>query len=224
MENFSQGSRKVLGWSAPNAIRLVDLAIAGNGLDWPAGSCRPWLTLKATGSTLGQRRYLPSCRTRVFSTSANFESKLAVRALMWWANSGTPRSSCICPLITYQGAPVARRRHFFPVAVCYSSLNKKLLDTKHDRKKVESSLCGKVKKRQGTCKEPAGNSRWEWTSGISTPRPLWGTGEWQKKLKSALRDEREYHEKYLQCTEKVEASHYSRNEGLQNQLQERTYT
>jgi len=28
----------------PNAIRLVDLAIAGDGLDWPAGSCRPWRT------------------------------------------------------------------------------------------------------------------------------------------------------------------------------------
>ena len=33
----------------------------------------------ATGSTLGQRMYLPSCRTRAFPTSANFESKLAVR-------------------------------------------------------------------------------------------------------------------------------------------------
>jgi hypothetical protein len=110
-ENLSQGSRKVLGWSARYAIRFVDLVIAGDGLDWPAGSFRPWLTPKATGSTLGQRRYLPSCRTREFPTSANFESKLAVRALMWPANSGTPRSSCICLLLKYQGAPVARRRH-----------------------------------------------------------------------------------------------------------------
>jgi len=46
-----------------------------------------------------------------FPASANFESKFSVRALMWSANSGTPRSSCICLLLTYQGAPVARRRH-----------------------------------------------------------------------------------------------------------------
>jgi hypothetical protein len=64
------------------------------------GSCRSWLTLQATGSTLGQRKYLPSCRTRGFLTSDNFESKLAIRALMWSANSGTPRSSSICLLRT----------------------------------------------------------------------------------------------------------------------------
>jgi len=81
--NLSQGSRKVLGWSAPSAILLVDLAIEGDGLDWPAGSCRPWLRLQATGSTLGQHVYLSSCGTRGFSMSYNFESKLAVRALMW---------------------------------------------------------------------------------------------------------------------------------------------
>jgi len=43
----------------------------------------------------------------------------------------------------------------------------------------------------------------------------------KKKLESALRDKREYHEKYLQSTEKVEAAHYSVNEGLQNRLQEK---
>ena len=92
-----------------NAIRSVDLAIAGDGLDWPAGPCRPWLSRQATVSTLGQRKYLPSCRTRGFSTSANFESKLVVRALMWSPNSGTPRSSCtcICLLLKYRGPPLA---------------------------------------------------------------------------------------------------------------------
>jgi hypothetical protein len=110
-KNLIQGNRKALGLSAPNAIRLVDLAIAGDGLDWLAGPCRPWLSRQVTGSTLGQRKYLPSCRTRGFFTSANFESKFAVRALTWSANSGRPRSSCICLLLTYQGAPVARRRH-----------------------------------------------------------------------------------------------------------------
>jgi hypothetical protein len=108
-ENLSQGIRKALGFMGPNAIRLVDLAIAGDGLDWPAGPCRPWLSPQATGSTLGWLKYLPSCRTRVSPTSANFESKLAVRALIWSANSGTRRSSYICLLLTYQGAPLARR-------------------------------------------------------------------------------------------------------------------
>ena len=30
---------------------------------------------------------------------------------MWSANSGTPRSTCICLLLTYQGVPAARGRH-----------------------------------------------------------------------------------------------------------------
>ena len=102
-ENPSQGNRRVFSWSAPNAIRLVDLATAGDGLDWPAVPCHPWLSRQATGSTLGQLKYLPICRTRGFPTSANFESKLSVRALMWSANIGTARSSCICLLLTYQG-------------------------------------------------------------------------------------------------------------------------
>jgi hypothetical protein len=83
----------------------------GHCARWPRLACRPWLSRQATGSTLGQRKYLPSYRTRGFPPSANFESKLAVRALMWSANNGTPRSSCICLLLTYHWAPVARRRH-----------------------------------------------------------------------------------------------------------------
>ena len=90
-ENLCQVIRMSLGWEAPNVIRLVDLAMAGDGLDWPAGPCRPSLSCQATGSTLGQCKNLPSCRTRGFPTSANFELKLAVRALMWSANNGTPR-------------------------------------------------------------------------------------------------------------------------------------
>jgi len=110
-ENLSQGNRMALGCSALNAIGSVNLAIMGNGLNWPAAPCRPLLSRQTTGSTLGQLKYLPSCHTREFPTSANFESKILVRALMWSANSRTPRSSCICLLLTYQGAPVARRRH-----------------------------------------------------------------------------------------------------------------
>ena len=80
-ENLSQFSRKALGLSAPNAIRLVDLAIAGDGLDWLAGYCRPWLTPQATVSTLGQR----ICRVPVQWGSPRqltFESKLAVRGVL----------------------------------------------------------------------------------------------------------------------------------------------
>ena len=109
--NHSQGNGRALDWPALNAICLVDLAIAGDGLDWPADPCGSWLSRKATWSTLVQRKYLQSCRIRGFPISANFESKLAVRARIWSANSGTPRPSCICLLLTYQGAPVARRRH-----------------------------------------------------------------------------------------------------------------
>jgi len=111
MENLSQGNRIALSCSAPNVIHFVNLAIAGDGHDWPAVPCHPWHSCQVTGSTLGQLTYLPSCHTRGFPTSANFESKLLVRALMWSANSRTPRSPCVCLLLTYQGTPVTRRRH-----------------------------------------------------------------------------------------------------------------
>jgi len=51
------------------------------GLDSSAGTRRSRFTLQATGTTLGQSKYLPSCRNKGFSASANLESKLAVRAL-----------------------------------------------------------------------------------------------------------------------------------------------
>jgi hypothetical protein len=73
-----------------NVIHLADLAIAGDGLDCPAGLCRPYLSRQVTWSTLGQRKYLPSFRTMGFHTSAKCERKLAVRALLWTAKSGTP--------------------------------------------------------------------------------------------------------------------------------------
>jgi len=110
-ENLIEDSRKALGWSAPKAIRLVELAIAGDGLDWLAGPCRSWISLQATGSALFQRKYLPICRTRGFPTSANFESKFAVSTPMWSAKSGKHTSSCICLLLSYQWAAIARRRH-----------------------------------------------------------------------------------------------------------------
>jgi len=48
-ESLSQGNRMALGCSAPNAIPSVDLAIAGDGLDWPDVPCHPWLSRQATG-------------------------------------------------------------------------------------------------------------------------------------------------------------------------------
>ena len=58
-ENLSQCNRNALGCSALNAICLVGLVIVVDGLDWPAVPCRPWLSRQATGSTLGQLKYLP---------------------------------------------------------------------------------------------------------------------------------------------------------------------
>jgi len=37
--------------------------LASGGLDWSAGTRRPRFTFRATGPTLGQSKYLPSCRT-----------------------------------------------------------------------------------------------------------------------------------------------------------------
>ena len=71
---------------------------ASGGLDWSAGTRRSRFTLRATGTTLGESKYLPSCRTKGFPTSANLESKLAVRALMWSARKGTPKSSRNLPV------------------------------------------------------------------------------------------------------------------------------
>ena len=43
--------------------------------------------------TLGQRKCLPSCQTKGFPASDNYESKLSVRALMWSAKNEIPKSS-----------------------------------------------------------------------------------------------------------------------------------
>ena len=81
------------------------------GLDWSASTRRRRFALRSTRPTLGQSGYLPTCRTKWFPASANFESILSFRTLMWSASSGTPKSSWICLLLRYQGAPVTMRRH-----------------------------------------------------------------------------------------------------------------
>ena len=104
---YSKGARLI------SAEREAFSRLAHRGR-WPRLACwplPPFAFASGDGTTLGQRKYLPSCRTRGFPTSANFESTVAVKALMWSANNGTPTSSCIYLLLTYQGAPVARRRH-----------------------------------------------------------------------------------------------------------------
>jgi hypothetical protein len=88
-----QGTQKVLGFSTPGTIRLVDLSPSSDGLDRPASPYRPWLTRRAEVPTLGQRNYLPSCRNRGFPMSGNLESKLTVGAPTWSANNGSSRSS-----------------------------------------------------------------------------------------------------------------------------------
>ena len=105
---YPQGARLISAERDSFSRLRHGLAMASSGLLSPTAL---GFRVRRRGSTLGQRRSAPSCRNRGFLTSANFESKLAVRALMWSANSGTPRSSWICVLLTYQGASVARRRH-----------------------------------------------------------------------------------------------------------------
>jgi len=83
-ENLSQGNRMALGCSAPNAIRLVDLAIAGDDFDWAAATCRPWFSRQATGSTLGQFQYLPSCRTREGWDEIMTVGVVSYMLLCWW--------------------------------------------------------------------------------------------------------------------------------------------
>ena len=85
MEKLSQGNRMALGCSAPITIRFVDLAIAGEGLEWHAVPCRPWLSPQAKGSTLGQ------------------DSDVVGK--QWNAQI------LVYLPVTYQGAPVPRRRH-----------------------------------------------------------------------------------------------------------------
>jgi len=84
-----------------------------DGLDWSLGPRRPhFQPLAAAAATLGQSKYLPYCQTKGFPASDNFESKFSVRAQIWSASNGTPKSLWICLLLRYQGAPVTRRRHF----------------------------------------------------------------------------------------------------------------
>jgi hypothetical protein len=94
MENLYNVKRKALGCSGLKVIRFIHLAIVGDGLEMPVDSCRTWLSRRATGSTLGQRKYLASCPTRVLLTSANFEPILEIRDKMWLEDTDPLVSAC----------------------------------------------------------------------------------------------------------------------------------
>jgi hypothetical protein len=65
------------------AIPFVDQAAVVAATD--RNLQHPRFALQVGQVILGQRKYLPSCRTKGFRASAIFESKLSARALMWSA-------------------------------------------------------------------------------------------------------------------------------------------
>jgi hypothetical protein len=66
-----QGSRVVLG-----TARCVNFAAYRGGLDRPAVHPSSSVDRKGLQTALGKRRCLPSCRTKGFPASVNFQSKL----------------------------------------------------------------------------------------------------------------------------------------------------
>jgi hypothetical protein len=71
------------------------------GLDWSADVSHLSLHVRSRGSTLGQCKCLPSCRTKGFPTPANFESYVSVRGLMCSMKSCIPKPSWICLLLMW---------------------------------------------------------------------------------------------------------------------------
>jgi hypothetical protein len=104
-ENLSQESRVVGDYSLRRLHRLFM-----DSLGWPAERQSTSVTRGWLRSAVCRHKCLPSCRTKGFPASSNFESKLSVSALVWSAKNGFPKSSWICLLLTYQGALVAMRR------------------------------------------------------------------------------------------------------------------
>jgi hypothetical protein len=72
-------------------IRFVDRAAFAAATD--CNRQHPRIALVSVRLILGQPKFLPTCQTKGITASANFESKLSVRALMWSAKNGTPKSS-----------------------------------------------------------------------------------------------------------------------------------
>ena len=107
----SQGNRIALDYSALNAIGIIGLTIAGDGLDGPGVPCLPWLSLQATESTLGHLKYLPSCRTRGFPTSANFQSQLSGQGFNVFGKQRNAQILVYLPTTYVLRGTIARRKH-----------------------------------------------------------------------------------------------------------------
>jgi len=105
-KNLSQGS-----WKVPGGNNLM--CWHGCLLEVARTSCpSQYPCSRGLESTLGQRRCLPpSCVTKGFCPSADFELNHSVRDLMWLVKKGTPKSSWICLLPMYQDESVATQRH-----------------------------------------------------------------------------------------------------------------
>jgi hypothetical protein len=81
-ENLSQGSRKVLGCSAPNTIRLVELAIAGDGL--------------GDGGPCGQELYVDGGQLLVCRCLGNRSAKMR-RVIRWSCRRVSSSWAAECP-------------------------------------------------------------------------------------------------------------------------------
>jgi hypothetical protein len=104
-QNFSQGCRKV-------PVGQESMWQYGRLLRVARTSCRSRSPCSmGPGLTLGQRRNRSSCVNKAFSTSANFESNLSVKDMMWSAKNVTPKSSWICVLPLYKVHYLAMQRH-----------------------------------------------------------------------------------------------------------------
>jgi hypothetical protein len=88
-ENLSQDSPVATGLTTRCADLAVFSGTASAGLLHVSSPRLPG----RLQSALGLHRCLPSCRTKGFPASADFEPKLSVGALMWTVKNAIPKSS-----------------------------------------------------------------------------------------------------------------------------------
>jgi hypothetical protein len=73
--------------SSPGTARCADLDVFWGTASAGLLDVRSPRSPRRLQSALGRHRCLPSCRTKGFPASSNFESKLSVNALMWSAKT-----------------------------------------------------------------------------------------------------------------------------------------
>ena len=95
-QNLSQGSRKV----PKGTIDLIDFTAVRQATS--SGLLTPWLGLQVTQVNLLSAQVSAELLNDGFSTSANFESKLKLRVLMWSTKNETLRFSSTCLVFMYQ--------------------------------------------------------------------------------------------------------------------------